>query len=277
MSGRMVSLGLWALAMLITVSLAMAAAQMTWHLSGETNEPVAIDMSDERYPTTRQPPDLTPILSLQPFGAIDRLPPSQPEAQETDLGLVLHGVVLAQPADASIALIATADQDVNAYGIDDPVAGGAVLQQVLPSKVILLVNGKQETLSFPKGVEPSGVARLRNLVPDSVAGRSAAPADNSAPAVIERYRQRIAANPKTVLDNLGVSVTEQGYQVGQQPAAGVRRAGLRPGDIVARVNGEKVGNIESDRRLFDKVAASGHARVEVIRDGQRIIMSFPLK
>lgn len=277
MRDRMILLGTWALATLVAVSLAVVAAQMTWHLTGETGELISADIAPGQHRPATPPADLTPILSLQPFGVISMPSEPQPEAQETDLELVLHGVVLAQPADASIALIAVSGQDVRAYGVDDPIPGGALLKKILPDKVILFVNGRQETLSFPQEIAPSGVARLRSLVSNSEAERPAESVDNTAPAVIERYRQRIAANPKTVLDNLGVSVAEQGYQIGQQPAAGVRRAGLRPGDIVARVNGEDVGNIESDRRLFDKVAASGRARVEVIRDGKRIIMSFPLR
>lgn len=112
------------------VSLAVAAAQMTWHLLGETTEPISTDIGLDRYRPAQPPADLAPILSLQPFGAIDTPTVAQPEAQETDLGLVLHGVVLATSANASIALIAASNQDVKAYGVDETVPGGALLEKI---------------------------------------------------------------------------------------------------------------------------------------------------
>jgi general secretion pathway protein C len=57
----------------------------------------------------------------------------------------------------------------------------------------------------------------------------------------------------------------------------VRDAGFRAGDVITRVNGQKVGDISVDQRYFDDVVLSGRARVEVLRDGQSIILSFPLR
>ena len=57
----------------------------------------------------------------------------------------------------------------------------------------------------------------------------------------------------------------------------MRGAGLAPGDVVEKVNGVQVGDAERDRRLFDEAVVSGRARVEVVRDGRRIILSFPLR
>jgi general secretion pathway protein C len=55
------------------------------------------------------------------------------------------------------------------------------------------------------------------------------------------------------------------------------RAGLLPGDVVARVNGQQVGDIVGDQALFENIVASGRARLEVIREGETVVMSFPLR
>ena len=68
-----------------------------------------------------------------------------------------------------------------------------------------------------------------------------------------------------------------GYRIAEQHDSGVGLAGLRAGDIVTSVNGQAVGDVEQDRSLFDNVAASGLARVEVQRDGRTIVLSFPLQ
>ena len=101
--------------------------------------------------------------------------------------------------------------------------------------------------------------------------------DDDFEAVVAGYRERLRDDPRRVLDDLGLVATEAGYEVGADPASPVRRAGLEPGDLVAKVNGQQVGDIERDRKFFDEVVASGRARVEVVRNGQRIPLSFPLK
>ena len=80
-----------------------------------------------------------------------------------------------------------------------------------------------------------------------------------------------------VIDRLGLQITDQGYRVTENASSGVKQAGFKPGDVVTTVNGQKVGDITKDQSYFDEVAASGRARVELVRDGQTIIMSFPLR
>ena len=95
--------------------------------------------------------------------------------------------------------------------------------------------------------------------------------------MIESYRQRIQDDPEAVLEDLGLVATDDGYQVDSEAPDSVLAVGFLPGDVVAKVNGQQVGNIEQDRQLFDEVAASGHARIEFLRQGQSIVLSLPLK
>lgn len=94
---------------------------------------------------------------------------------------------------------------------------------------------------------------------------------------IELWRERIRANPQEVLDTIGLIPTENGYRIAEEHDSGVGLAGLRAGDVVTSVNGQVVGDVERDRELFDDVAASGLARIEVQRDGSTVVMSFPLQ
>jgi len=94
---------------------------------------------------------------------------------------------------------------------------------------------------------------------------------------IDMWRDRIIANPAEVLDTIGLVPGEKGYTIAEKHDVGVNRAGLRAGDIVTSVNGESVGNVDQDRELYDVIAASGLARIEVERNGRTIVMSFPLQ
>ena len=76
---------------------------------------------------------------------------------------------------------------------------------------------------------------------------------------------------------LGVEATSGGYLVKQDTSQGVLNAGFRPGDVIKMVNGKTVGNLQSDVDLFDQIAAAGLAQVQVVRNGEVLKLSFPLR
>jgi len=263
--------GLAAVAGLAVLSVAIVAAQVTWHALGYfSRSETSIAIAAPPAP----PPDIAPILALAPFGnpvGVERGP-----IEATTSNLTLRGVVLAVPASRSSALISQAGGEIQAFSIGETISGGAILESVAPDHAILLVAGRQEKLAFPETSTSSGVAAIRaTLGADALAPGS--PAAQTPQDVVDAYRQRIADNPKTVIDEFGVSATPEGYRVGANLASSVKRAGLQPGDLVIRVNGVAVGDVEKDRLLFEDVAASGRARVEVMRDDRLLILSFPLR
>lgn len=288
-------------AILAVTVIAAKAGEVTWHLAGEPGEPVPVPEA-QQSPAMRQPADLDAIMALAPFGRQIRETGVE-LAQETSLGLVLQGVVAAAPADASIAMIREKSGQAEPYRIGDQVPGGATLEIVHPDHVVLRVAGRLETLSFTDGLEQAsrsggGAASVRAMLSPSAQATAAAglpsreqafaaaarqpvpeAASNalSADQIVDSFRKQIAANPQTVLDNLGVATADDGYEITEDSPPTVRLAGFRPGDIVTSVNGKAVGNIESDRDLFEEVVASGRARVVVMRDGKQITMSFPLR
>ncbi len=155
--------------------------------------------------------------------------------------------------------------------------------------MVLLVGGRRELLGFPEKLElgggstgarvGEGVAAIRSLIPAEVSGM--APAGPSAlpptSALSADFRTRVTDDPRSLLSSLGAAPTPQGYRVGPNPSPQTRLAGLLPGDLVQKVNGAEVGDLESDRQLFDRVMTSGQARVQVLRDGRQITLSFPLR
>ncbi len=278
-----------AVASLVAVTAGAALAPITWHSLGASTSGQAPMRHENRQTGSqaRDRPDVSAITAMAPFGLY--IPPDAalPEtARETELGLVLRGVLVAAHQRDSSAFIARGNE-VKAYGIGDEVVRGAILSAVYRDHIQLQVGGVTETLSFPdtavQARNRAGVDSIRARLSPS-ARAAAAPAASggseaapSAEEVIEDYRQRIARNPRTVLDGLGLEPTGEGYRIGENAPAVVRRAGLRPGDVVVRVNGEVVGDVEADRRLYDRVAASGQARIEIMRDGRTISLSFPLQ
>lgn len=268
---RALSLALLALATALTVSVAVAASGATWHALGHF--PEVRGPAIRQQPAAEQPVDLAPILALAPFGVAT---PAETPLQATSANLILRGVILASPSNQSMALISEATGAPAAVRVGQRAPGGAVLDRVAADHVTLLAAGRREILSFPETQSSAGVAAIRASISganaDPTAAKQISPQES-----IDVYRQKIADNPQAVLEEFSVNATPEGYRVSQTPAADVRRAGLQPGDLVVRVNGVAVGNVEQDRKHFEDVAASGRARVEVIRGDRLLVLSFPLR
>lgn len=279
----------WVTASVSAVSLGIAAGPVFWRLSGES---VAMMGAAEATSTQETPRlDLSPILVFAPFGTVADTEAAPQVAAETSLGLTLLGVTIGEPVQNSRAIIAGGDGvgftgggdpsgRAQSYAIGARITANATLAEVTRNHVILLVDGRQETLSFSKsGSATAAVTEggdLRTLIPSN-GDTAAEPASNDPDAAIARYRAAILQNPQSVMDRLGLEATDSGYRISDAASPGVRQAGFRPGDLVTSVNGRKVGDVPSDQQYFDEVAAAGKARVEVQRDGQTIVMSFPLR
>ena len=268
----------WVAAALSAVTVGIGAGPVAWHMAGESGQTIAAATPAPLAEAARV--NLTPILSFAPFGSAVVQAAAPQVVGETSLGLTLLGVTLSIPSSRSRAIIAGGDSGrADSYAIGSDITADAALAEVTRSHVVLSVNGRLETLSFDKPGPAKPAPRgtdLRNLIPSATPPASPAAA-NDPDAVIARYRAAILQNPKSVMDRLGIEAVGDGYRISEAASSGVRQAGFRPGDLVTTVNGQKVGDIARDQGYFDEVAASGKARVELLRDGQSIVMTFPLR
>ncbi|MGY9039814.1 MAG: type II secretion system protein N [Rhodobacterales bacterium] len=270
-------------------SVAAAGAEATWHVLGHDRviPPVAKLRIPAQEPEAQ--PDLAPALALAPFGAAEVV---VVDAQTTAMPqtLILLGVIVRDDPARSLALLRS-DMTEGNYRIGDEVVPGTTLTAISQNHVTVLTKDTESRLYFA-GADlvldgpqvPTGAERLLALI-TSGQGSSISEQVDAAARVqpvttqdyIDMWRDRIIANPAEVLDTIGLVPGEKGYTIAEKHDVGVNRAGLRAGDIVTSVNGESVGNVDQDRALYDVIAASGLARIEVERNGRTIVMSFPLQ
>jgi general secretion pathway protein C len=295
-SERAGDLAVRAAGLIVVVSLAFALAGLTWRLVGwdDGRDQVAVADSLPPLGTSGGPdPDVARIVGLAPFGGGaggSGLPAST-------LGLVLKGILLADPAEASSALIATADGIAVAYGVGASVAGNAVIESIEVDRVILKVGDRRELLGFPAPVagaapDPTTTAPGAGITITTPAQPVTAPPNPQAAAALAsaspiataaaaqqaaRPAQPAAPVPAPSAASLGVEATSSGYRIGPNPSPELRRFGLQPGDVIETLNGQAVGSVASDRQLFERAVQSGGARVEVVRDGRRLTLTFPLR
>lgn len=283
----------------VAASVAVALGGLAWRLAGD---PGGVDAPVT--PAVAAPPlDLAPIARLAPFGraVTPSLAAAGAPAAATSASLELKGIVVARPRSASAALIADAGAPPRAFAIGATLPGGAVIDSIEYDLVLLRFGDRLETLAFPaRGGSATAVATavtasaataapppppppqasraadieaLRALIPPT--SLDSDPADPA--AMMEAVRDRVSNNPRALLDSLGAVPAKGGYRVGASAAPAMLAAGLQPGDVIERINGQPVGDVESDRALFERVVASGRARVDVRRGDTRVSLSFPLR
>jgi len=237
------------------------------------------------------PPDLTPVLALSPFGRL--------QVDESGPGIVtveapefsLHGIIVAQAPRRSVALISVQGGQA-LYRTGDGIAGTGQIGQITPGQVEIDIGGQRTVLYLdaevlladgdtdgPKPVARAPVSLLERMRAGTVvaARNPRAEPPETPEQYIDYWRRRIRKNPTDVLQAIGLKPSGQGYVIARNHDSGVRLAGLRAGDLVRSVNGRQVGNPDTDRRFFDQIAASGQARLEVQRGDDILTLSFPLR
>lgn len=287
---------LWILATLAFVgvlgSFAWQAREMGWlRLARVSSLPPSI--LEPLGKARADAPDLAAIRAFAPFGR-QAQPDTAATATPTQLDVTLRGVLAHDDPARARAFLADG-ATTTAFRIGEGVAQGMILIEVLASSVILADGNTRIELGFDGRVDadhPATAAEtqvpyapsdpLAQLAASLRPGRGSldlrdAPPPETVDGYIDLWRGRLQRDPAEAMDTIGVERTGRGYRIKPDPNIGVTLAGLQPGDIVTRLNGQKVGDIDKDRELYDQVATAGVARLEVERSGQTLLMTFSLR
>ena len=173
---------------------------------------------------------------------------------------------MAQAPDQSRAIIAGGEGATQNFGLGQAIRSGVTLTGVFDDHVTLSWGGQERVLAFQPGD----------------AGVPAVPTAFATPQVeddtlISRLRAEIQQDAPGLLARLGLEVAEGGYLVTDAASGELLQSGLQPGDLISAVNGQPLGNPDSDIARFDLVAAVGTANLSVLRNGTTLLMTFPLK
>jgi general secretion pathway protein C len=255
---------------LLVILLAYSLAPATWRLlpSPPASEPLTAPVAGA--PARDEHGGLGAVARLHLFGEAPAIAarPVPVEAPETRLNLTLRGVFAAVKPESGAAIIAAGNGDENFYRAGDPVAGGAILREVHPERVILERAGRFETLRLPEG---------------SRTGMEFAPPEADVPppvgsegdhAGLGDFRERLLQNPQEAFEMVQVSPVMEagrikGYRVapGREPAL-FRRSGLRPGDVVTSVNGVPLDNPAQLNDVMRQLSAAEALDLTVDRKGR---------
>jgi general secretion pathway protein C len=203
-------------------------------------------------------------------------------APETTLDLRLTGILADHDPAAGIALIADGSGAQAAFKAGDVLPGGARLKSVHVDHVILVSNGRDETLRLPR--------ERANEAPTRAANAPAQPGGLAAPVHIagletvdwQAVQRQAQGDPAALARQINVlPVIENGAIVGMRlggaQSAMLSRIGLRPDDVVTAVNGISVKDVGRARQVIEAVRDADRVSVTVRRNGREETLDVSLK
>ena len=199
-------------------------------------------------------------------------------AADSSIPMQLQGVVVAYPARASSAVIKVKEM-ADRYAVGDTLEGtGYQLSEVYWDHVILSQNGSNPKELRFKGLDslyqPDPATKTTNQptnpTPSTPEQVPQVPQQNNSQNALGQAIDRMNENREQYLKNMGVSTGGgQGYEVTDQTPAALRnKLGLRSGDRILSLNGQSVGQGQSDVQILEQAKRDGKVKIEIKRGDQ---------
>jgi general secretion pathway protein C len=311
----------WLVMLLLVIWLSHSLARLFWLvIPSPTIPPASLTLvAADTQPgsgTASDGVNITQITALAPFGdtAQEAAPPApevQPttkgienDAADTQLNLILRGVLGSNQEKAGRAIIAAGDRaDVYAVGDTLPVGTNVTLAKVLDGRVIINNNGSFESLwlfkedpNAPKLTTSFGSPQAGAGVPMPQSGYENPPSQQQQqqpPLYVDKSpvadSPRFGADPagaaasKTLADVVAMSIYREGGQVVGYKIRPGRNAemfnslGLQTDDIVTAVNGVPLSSPGKIMEIYKSMGSATSANLEIRRGGSTVNLDVMLK
>jgi general secretion pathway protein C len=203
------------------------------------------------------------------------------EAPDTRLKLVLRGALSSDDPEHARAIIADPRGKEDQYAIGDTLPGNAELSEVHPDRVILMRNGRYETLRLPQDRQQKN---NRVSAMNTSSRSSVRPPTRSSPAQrLQNISQMVRRNPVSLYEVVRPvpKQDEQGNIIGYILQPGRDRElfdhlGLQAGDVVVQINDLKLDSAANSAQALKSVQNGQQVTMTVLRDGQEQVMTFNL-
>ncbi|MFW1754138.1 type II secretion system protein N [Acinetobacter wanghuae] len=222
------------------------------------------------------------VPNIHSFSLFQEQTQNQATADIADL--TLQGVMISNPSRLSSAVIKVKEIS-DRFRVGERLGDtGYELSEVYWDHVIIRQpSGAMQKLNF-KGLEnglnqPYPIKDQPSSQPSSTSNQAPQTEQpNSPQEEIGRAIQQMNENREQYMQNMGVSSSENGYEVSARTPAILRnRLGLRPGDRILSLNGKTMGNGQSETQLLEQARRDGQVKLEIKRGDQVMTIQQDLK
>ena len=193
-------------------------------------------------------------------------------AADESANLLLQGVMVGYPSQFSSAVIKM-NEVADRYRVGENIANTSYqLAEVYWDRVLLRQsNGTTRELKF-KGIENG----LDQSIVQPVANASSSFNNQVTPMpqsqeqnALGQAVQKIQQDREQYLKDMGVNAGGEGYEVTSRTPTALRsKLGLQPGDRIMSLNGQAVGQGQSDAQLLEQARREGQVKIEIKRGDQ---------
>jgi len=218
------------------------------------------------------------IVTRHLFGQVQTARPDQAAVAipETQLRLVLRGVMASTDPHTATAIIADPSGKENFYTVGAALPGGATLKEVHAQHIVLSRGGRFETLRLPENTlkVTEGAVANPDAQPLAVAPQAG--------ALLQQYRQQFVQNPQSLANLLqGEPFWENGKLIGYRlrpgrDAGALAKLGIQSGDVVTAINGVSLVDPAGRMELLRNISNAQQFNVDLLRNGQPFSIAIPL-
>ncbi|NNE38360.1 MAG: type II secretion system protein GspC [Gammaproteobacteria bacterium] len=229
-----------------------------------------------------QPP--TGVLSL--FGVSEQsltdASKASVELQETQLKLILRGIMVNQENNQRLALIAVPGSVEKVYAIDDEIEGARIVG-IEPGRVVLNHNGKDEALylTIPKVAVDQNKSTSKT---GNVSEKNGIRKINDTQRVMSQQtlRQQLNNLPALLRQAKAVPYSENGENVGfkvVEISSGsiFEDLGVQKEDIIQSVNGRPLKSAEDALNAYRRLRTSKSFQLSVLRNGRPVSLNLSVQ
>src|SRR5690606_11890767 len=192
-------------------------------------------------------------------------------AADENLNMVLQGVMMGSTSQFSSAVIKVNDV-ADRYRVGESLNTTAYqLAEVYWDRVVLRQNnGSTRELPFKRmenGLDQAIVQPVVTAPNSNYQSNQAVPSQES--SALGQAVQKIQEDREQYLKDMGVNAAGGGYEVTSRTPAALRsKLGLQPGDRIVSLNGQAVGQGQSDAQLLEQARREGQVKLEIKRGDQ---------
>jgi len=232
--------------------------------------------------------DVTPLINAHLFGEIMTPVSSNSELSppETKLSLRLRGIFFAPLGNRSAIMVAEDKEKSVLYKLNAVLPGGAKVDEIREKEVILLRNGRYESLKL-EGSQLPHIGNTEDSFSKTVVVDSKVDADvnNMIPPeqLLGQFQQQLQTDPVALSQLMKVSpVVEAGRFMGYQLSPGKNPAlmsqfNLQAGDILTQINGITLDSPLKGLDALPTLASTDRVDLQILRNGQLLTFSFPVQ
>jgi len=279
----------WAEALLVA-ALALALADLTWDIVPASEgrggvgaaAPTAVGGPGTASTAKERNARLAPSVKIL-FGTPATKNDGKQEAKpvrETQLDLTLKGVLAQQDSDRKLALIGQEGREEKVYRLGDTVQGAKIVR-IESRQVILRRNGVTEALKL-EGKELKGESSRLGSRPARAGDGIQRTGKHKRLVGKETLNRQLNNLPKLLRQAKAVPHTRNGKKAGFrvvniQKGSVFEDLGIREGDVIQSVNGTPIRTPRQALTAYRALKSSDSFRVDVLREGQPVTLSFSVQ